>query len=166
MSDDDFAEIDAAAQRAERGVLACGNFALTVVLLQRFAEMAAKLIPQWEIIDYAHDRKVDAPSGTARELAARLGRVQAPHTPVAVADTVGVKEARGGTLGGSQVHSVRLPSFVISAEVIFGMPDQRLTIRHDSGKSALPYVDGALVAIRKVGTLVGLHRGLDTVLDL
>jgi dihydrodipicolinate reductase len=49
---------------------------------------------------------------------------------------------------------------------IFGMPDQRLTIRHDSGNSARPYVDGALIAIRHVSTLVGVHRGLDTVLDL
>ena len=61
------AEIDAAAQRQGRGALAVGNFALTVVLMQKFAEMAAKVIPQWEIIDYAHDDKLDAPSGTARE---------------------------------------------------------------------------------------------------
>jgi 4-hydroxy-tetrahydrodipicolinate reductase len=59
-----------------------------------------------------------------------------------------------------------VPGFVISAEVIFGMPDQKLTIRHDSGTSAIPYVDGALLAIRRVGGLVGVHRGLDTVLDL
>ena len=76
------------------------------------------------------------------------------------------REARGATVSGSQVHSVRLPGFVISAEVVFGMPDQKLTIRHDSGSSARPYVDGALLAIRKVSTLVGVHRGLDTVLDL
>jgi 4-hydroxy-tetrahydrodipicolinate reductase len=55
---------------------------------------------------------------------------------------------------------------VISAEIIFGMPDQRLTIRHDSGTSARPYVDGAQLAIRKVSGLVGVHRGLDTVLDI
>jgi 4-hydroxy-tetrahydrodipicolinate reductase len=54
---------------------------------------------------------------------------------------------------------------MISAEVIFGMPDQRLSIRHDSGSSARPYVDGALRAVRRVSTLVGVHRGLDTVLD-
>ncbi|MEP7384525.1 MAG: 4-hydroxy-tetrahydrodipicolinate reductase [Gemmatimonadota bacterium] len=166
LTEDDFAEIDAVAQREKRAVLACGNFALTVVLLQRFAEMAARLIPQWEIIDYAHDHKADAPSGTARELAARLGRVRAPITPVPVAETVGLQAARGGELAGSQVHSIRLPGFVISAEVIFGMQDQTLTIRHDSGSSAVPYVDGALLAIRRVGTLVGLHRGLDTVLDI
>ena len=166
LTDADFAEIDAVAQRRARGVLACGNFALTVVLLQRFAEMAAKLIPQWEIVDYSHDDKIDAPSGTARELAARLARVRVPVTTVPIADTVGLREARGATLGGSQIHSIRLPGFVISAEIIFGMPDQKLTIRHDAGSSAIPYVDGALLAIRRVGTLVGLHRGLDTVLDL
>lgn len=166
LSDDDYGEIDAVARERKRGVLACGNFALTVVLLQKFAEAAARLIPQWEIVDYAYDGKIDAPSGTARELAARLGKVRAPEPTVPIDKTVGPREARGAMLGGTQVHSVRLPSFVISAEVIFGMPDQRLTIRHDSGSSARPYVDGALIAIRKVHTLVGVHRGLDRVLDL
>lgn len=166
LTDNDYAQIDAVARAHHRGVLACGNFALTVVLLQKFAEAAAKLIPQWEIIDYAYDGKVDAPSGTARELATRLGKVRAPHNTVPLDETRGPREARGATLSGVQVHSLRLPSFVISAEVVFGMPDQRLTLRHDSGSSARPYVDGALIAIRKVHTLVGVHRGLDQVLDL
>jgi 4-hydroxy-tetrahydrodipicolinate reductase len=166
LTDADYAELDRLARERRRGVLACGNFALTVVLLQKFAETAAKLIPQWEILDYAHDGKVDAPSGTARELAARLSKVRRPEPTVPVERTEGPREARGATLSGTQVHSVRLPGFVISAEVVFGMPDQKLTIRHDSGNSARPYVDGALLAIRKVSTLVGVHRGLDTVLEL
>jgi len=166
LTDGDFAEIDVVAHKQNRGVLACGNFALTVVLLQQFAEAAAKLIPQWEIIDYAHDDKIDAPSGTARELAARLSKVRHPEPTIPVDRTVGPREARGATLSATQVHSVRLPGFVISAEIIFGLPDQKLTIRHDSGSSARPFVDGALLAIRKVSTLVGVHRGLDTVLDL
>jgi 4-hydroxy-tetrahydrodipicolinate reductase len=99
-------------------------------------------------------------------VAARLSRVRQPDLTVPVGQTIGQREARGATLSGSQVHSIRLPGFVISAEVIFGMPDQRLTIRHDSGSSARPYVDGALIAIRRVSTLVGVHRGLDSVLDL
>jgi 4-hydroxy-tetrahydrodipicolinate reductase len=166
LGDADFAEIDALARARQRGVLACGNFALTVVLLQRFAEMAARLIPQWEIIDYAHDDKPDAPSGTARELATRLSRVRAPEPTIPVERTQGLREARGATLAATQVHSIRLPGYVIGAEIVFGMPDQRLTLRHDAGNSARPYVDGALLAIRKVSTLVGVHRGLDTVLDL
>jgi 4-hydroxy-tetrahydrodipicolinate reductase len=166
LTDSDFAEIDVMARKRGRGVLACGNFALTVVLLQKFAETAARLIPQWEIIDYAHDDKIDAPSGTARELAFRLSKVRKPEPTVPPDQTVGPRETRGATVSGSQVHSIRLPGYVISAEIIFGMPDQKLTIRHDSGNSARPYVDGALLAIRKVSTLIGVHRGLDSVLDL
>ncbi len=166
LSESDFAQIDAVARERQRGVLACGNFALTVVLLQKFAQAAARLIPQWEIIDYAHDDKIDAPSGTARELAFRLSQVREPAPTLALNQTIGPVEARGATVSGTQVHSIRLPGYVIGAEVIFGMPDQRLTIRHDAGTSARPYADGALLAIRKVGTLVGVHRGLDSVLEL
>jgi 4-hydroxy-tetrahydrodipicolinate reductase len=166
LGDADYAEIDAAAKAKGTGVLACGNFALTVVLMQKFAEAAARVIPQWEIIDYAYDGKPDSPSGTARELAFRLSKVRAPQPTIAVADTKGVREARGGTLSGSQVHSVRLPGYTLSTEAIFGMPDQRLSIRHDTGTSSKPYVDGALLAIRKVSGLAGLHRGLDTVLEI
>lgn len=166
LTDADFADIDVVARRHDRAVLACGNFALTAVLLQRFSEVAAKFIRQWEIIDYAHDDKLDAPSGTARELAARLSKVRSPEPTVPVERTVGHRDARGATLSASQVHSVRLPGYVISAEIIFGMPDQRLTIRHDSGSSARPYVEGALLAIRNVSGLAGVHRGLDTVLNL
>ncbi len=166
LTERDLAEIDVAAQRKRRGVLACGNFALTAVLLQKFAEAAARLIPQWEIIDYASDSKTDAPSGTVRELADRLSKVRNPVLTVPLEKTVGPRETRGATVSGSQVHSLRLPGFVISAEVIFGMDEQRLSIRHDSGNSARPYADGALLAIRKVSTLVGVHRGLDSVLEL
>ena len=166
LTDSDLAEIDIVARRMQRVVIACGNFALTVVLMQKFAETAARLIPQWEIIDYAHDDKLDAPSGTARELAARLSRVRASQPTIPIDQTVGPREARGATLSGSQVHSLRLPCYVISAEIIFGMPEQRLTIRHDSGSSARPYVDGALLAIRRVSSLAGVHRGLDSVLEL
>jgi 4-hydroxy-tetrahydrodipicolinate reductase len=71
ITDADYAEIAAVAEHRRLGVLAVGNFALTVVLLQKFSEIAARYIPQWEIIDYAHDDKKDAPSGTARELTYR-----------------------------------------------------------------------------------------------
>ena len=77
-----------------------------------------------------------------------------------------MREARGGTVSGSQVHSLRLPGYTLSTEAIFGMSDQRLSIRHDTGTSAQPYVDGAMLAIRKVPGLRGLNRGLDTVLEI
>jgi 4-hydroxy-tetrahydrodipicolinate reductase len=166
LTDADYAEIATAAEDHQRGVLAVGNFALTVVLLQKFAEIAARYIPQWEIIDYAHADKIDAPSGTARELAFRLSQIRPSELSVPLEQIQGEVETRGARLTGSQVHSIRLPGYTISAEIIFGLPDQKLTHRHDSGSSAQPYVDGALLAIRKVNTFVGLRRGLDYVLDL
>jgi 4-hydroxy-tetrahydrodipicolinate reductase len=164
LSNEAYDEIDGVAKEVKRGVLAVGNFALTVVLLQKFAEMAAKYIPHWEIIDYAHSEKKDAPSGTARELANRLSRVRESQLDISLEAIDGLKETRGARLQGTQVHSVRLPGYVISLDVIFGMPGQKLILRHESGSSAEPYVDGALLAIREVGKLVGLHRGLDSVM--
>ncbi|MCW1968292.1 MAG: 4-hydroxy-tetrahydrodipicolinate reductase [Anaerolineae bacterium] len=165
LSDADYADIAALATEQWRGVLAVGNFALTVVLLQKFAEIAARYIPQWEIIDYASDGKKDAPSGTVRELDYRLAQVRQAQPTIPIAQTQGVGETRGARMNSTQVHAIRLPGFNIGAEVIFGMPDQTLTLRHNAGSSAAPYVDGALLAIRKVSGLIGLHRGLDRVIE-
>jgi 4-hydroxy-tetrahydrodipicolinate reductase len=164
LSNEDYKEIHSTAIEVNRGVLAVGNFALTVVLLQKFAEMAAKYIPHWEIIDYAHADKKDAPSGTARELANRLSRIREAELEVPLEKIDGPIESRGARLQGTQVHSIRLPGYVISVDAIFGMPDQKLILRHESGTSAEPYVNGALLAIREVGKLVGVHRGLDSVM--
>lgn len=166
LTDDDFAELDAVARARQRGVLACGNFALTAVLLQKFAEVAARYLPNWEIVDYGSGTKADVPSGTVRELAMRLSRVREPQVTIAPANANGPPESRGATVCGTQVHSVRLPGHVLGVDVIYGMPDQTLTLRHQAGSSARPYVDGALLAIRKVSGLVGVHRGLDHVLEL
>jgi 4-hydroxy-tetrahydrodipicolinate reductase len=78
----------------------------------------------------------------------------------------GEPTTRGATVSGSQIHSLRLPGYVIGAEIIFGMTDQKLIMKHEAGSSAEPYVAGALLAIRKVSTFVGLRRGLDSVMDL
>lgn len=165
LSDADYQAIDVVAQAAQRGVLAVGNFALTAVLLQKFAEIAARYIAHWELIDYAHAGKPDVPSGTARELANRLSKVRASQLDVPLDEVTGPTEARGARLQGSQVHSVRLPGYTIALDAIFGLPDQKLILRHESGTSAEPYVSGALLAIRKVGGLVGVHRGLDSVME-
>jgi len=164
LSSEDYEEIDRVAKGVNRGVLAVGNFAITVVLLQKFAEMAAKYIPNWEIIDYAHAEKKDVPSGTARELANRLSKIREAKLEIPLDKIEGPKESRGARLQGTQVHSIRLPGYVISVDAIFGMPDQKLILRHESGTSAEPYVQGALLAIREVGKLVGVHRGLDSVM--
>jgi 4-hydroxy-tetrahydrodipicolinate reductase len=145
--------------------MAAGNFSLTAAMAAAAALLVAPHLPRREIVDYASSAKVDAPSGTARELAERLGAVARTAPPdVPVADVAGSPEARGATIAGTQVHSVRLPSFVVSTEVVFALPDERLVIRHDAGPTATPYVAGTLLAVRAVPRLTGLVRGLDTLL--
>lgn len=165
LTEDDFTEIDQAALEHQVGVIAAGNFAITAVLLQRFACEAAKYLSHWEIIDYASDAKEDAPSGTARELAFRLSEVRKPDVTHPIGETIGEKDSRGTTLNGVQVHSIRLPSYVISVEAIFGAKEERLTLRHDAGSGAEPYIQGTLLAIRGVRNHVGLIRGLDRIMN-
>jgi len=160
----DFEEIDAAARWHSVGVVASGNFSVTAAMCQAGALIAARHLPHWEVIDYASVQKPDVPSGTARELAERLGDVRRPEPGYPIDELEGPKEARGTPVAGAQVHSVRLPSFVVSTEVVFAGPDERLTIRHDAGGTAQPYVEGTLLAARKVPELVGLTRGLDNLL--
>jgi len=160
----DFDEIDAAASERSVGVVASGNFSLTAAMCQAAALLAARHLAHWEIVDYASADKPDVPSGTARELAERLAEVRRPEVGHPIADLHGPQDARGATVAGSQVHSVRLPSFVVSTEVVFAGPDERLTIRHDAGATPEPYVEGTLLAVRRVPKLVGLTRGLDTLL--
>ena len=164
LTANDYAEIGQKADAQKVGVIAAGNFSITAALAKHFAMIAAQYLPSWEIIDYASAAKIDAPSGTTRELAEELATVAKNSLSVSIDDTHGPKEARGATIGGTQVHSVRLQSYVIAFETIFGLPGERLTIRHDAGSSAEPYVSGTLLAVRKVMEMSGLVRGLDRLL--
>ena len=164
LSAKDFEEIDTRAREANLAVVAAGNFSLSAALLLRSAVEAAKHFDTWEIIDYASAKKTDAPSGTARELAERLAEVREPTIGVPVDQVIGPDGARGATVAGVQVHSLRLPSFVVSTEVVFAAAGERLSIRHDADQTPTPYVAGTLLAIRAVPGQVGLTRGLDRLL--
>lgn len=168
LSAEDYGELDIAAREVGLGVLAAGNFSITATLLRRFALEAARFVPDVEIIDYASPSKADTPSGTGRELAELIGAMRQAATSRPVDQLTGVRETRGGAIGAPtpvQVHSVRMPSYVLSCEALFGADNERLVIRHDAGSSAAPYVSGTLLAARKVASFAGLRRGLDAVMD-
>lgn len=120
------------------------NFALGAVLMMRFAEEAAKYFPTAEVIELHHDRKIDAPSGTAKLTASRIG-----------------KAARRDDV---PVHSVRLRGLVAHQEVLFGGEGETLTIRHDS-LSRTSFMAGVLRAVRGVREKRGLVIGLDAFLE-
>lgn len=160
----EFAAIDDLARRHGVGVIAAGNFSVTAAMAQAAALLVARHLPVAEVIDYAGASKPDAPSGTARELAERLAAAGATSTAVSGDVDASTLAARGTAVGPVRVHSLRLPGFSVSTEIVFGLPDEHLTIRHDAGMSAAPYVAGTLLAIRRVVGRVGLTRGLDTLL--
>jgi 4-hydroxy-tetrahydrodipicolinate reductase len=164
LTGEDYAEIDRAARGKGVGVVAAGNFSLTAALLQHLAMVAARHVPHWEIVDYASTGRPHVPSGTARELAERLSAEGPPEVGVPLDQLQGPKEARGADIAGTRVHSVRSPGYVLSAEIVFGMAGERLTLRHDAYEGAGPYVAGTLLAARRAPNLRGLVRGLDRLL--
>lgn len=123
--------------------------------------MIAQYIKDWEVIEYASQTKKDVPSGTVRELLAHL-----PARPTDAASTVeeqrfGLVQARGAAINGNHVHAVRLPSFVLGVDVVFGHADETISIRQNAGSGARPYVSGAIRAIEQVIQFIGLRRGLE-----
>jgi 4-hydroxy-tetrahydrodipicolinate reductase len=165
LCDADYVDIERWAAERGVGVFAAGNFSITATLLQEFALRVARHMRHWEIVDYASDTKPDAPSGTARELAYRLGSIGQPQSAVPVTATQGLRESRGATVNGSQLHSIRIPGFYSACQVMFGENAERMELRHES-TSYKPYINGTLLAVRKVSGFTGLRRGLATLLDL
>ena len=160
----DYVELDHLARNRGVGVIAAGNFSIMAAILKRAAVLAAQHLQHWEILDYASADKPDVPSGTSRELAETLAEVRIPQSAVPLSRLDGPVEARGAEVAGSRIHSVRLPSFVVTTEIVFAGAGERLVMRHDPGESPDPYVDGTLLAIRRAADVSGVRRGLDSLL--
>jgi 4-hydroxy-tetrahydrodipicolinate reductase len=154
--------IDDAWREASVGVIVAPNFAIGAVLLMRFAEQAARLLPSAEVIELHHDRKVDAPSGTALLTARRIAAARSDVTDAPAGDRAH-PGARGADVDGVRVHSVRLPGLVAHEEVVFGGPGQILTLRHDS-LDRTSFMPGVVLAIRAAPGRPGLTVGLDELL--
>jgi len=138
------------------------NFAIGAVLMMRFAELAAPFFETAEVIEFHHNQKIDAPSGTAMLTAQRIAAASKDwaNDPTTKHTAEG---ARGGTVDGIPVHAVRMHGMVASQEVLFGTTGQSLAIRHDTYERA-SFMPGVLLAIRKVSEIPGLTVGLDPLL--
>jgi 4-hydroxy-tetrahydrodipicolinate reductase len=140
------------------------NFAVGAVVAMRLAEIAAPFFSAGEVIELHHDRKADAPSGTAMTTAERIAAAaeQRRHTESAEL----VPGARGADVSGVPVHAVRLPGIVADQIILFGSTGETLTIRHTSTDRSV-FIPGVLAAIRSVPTLEEpVTVGLEAVLDL
>jgi 4-hydroxy-tetrahydrodipicolinate reductase len=144
--------------------LVAPNFAIGAVLMMQFAQTAARFMPDCEIIEMHHNKKLDAPSGTAMKTAQMVAAVRTGASADATQEEI-LKGARGGDLEGIKVHSVRMPGFVASQEVIFGGQGQTLVIRHDTLDRS-SFMPGVLLGIRKIGGCNGLVYGLEALLGI
>jgi 4-hydroxy-tetrahydrodipicolinate reductase len=164
LTEDDFAELKTWADGSKANVFVAPNFAVGAVLMMGFAAAAARHFETAEIVERHHEKKLDAPSGTAvrtaRLMSEERGRPWSlPATQKAAGD------ARGRDLEGVRIHSLRVPGSVAHQEVILGAPGETLTIRHDSLDRS-SFMPGVLLAVKKVGSLPGLTVGLERLLDL
>lgn len=157
-------ELGALAAENGVGVFAAGNFSITAALQKHLSVIAARYLPSWEIIDYGKPKYVHVPSSTASEMADAMAAVRRPEAIASPGEVRGLKEARGATVSGAQLHSIRSPGFGFSVETIFGLHGERLVLRHDAFESPEPYVYGTLLAAREVRSFVGLKRGIDSLL--
>jgi 4-hydroxy-tetrahydrodipicolinate reductase len=162
---DEVAQLTETAGRMRRGAVIAPNFAVGAVLMRAFARLAAPWLPHVEVIEFHHDRKRDAPSGTAAATARAIAGARGAPPPPAVVEEELAAGARGATIEGVRVHSVRLPGLGAHQAVVFGGPGQTLTIRHDSLNEE-SFMPGLLVAIRRVRELDGLVFGLEHLLGL
>ena len=159
----DLAELERLAGAHGVGVLVAPNFAIGALLMIRFAAEAARYFDHAEVIELHHDRKHDAPSGTALKTLEAMAGARPRFEPPAVPGEETLPGVRGGERGGVHVHSVRLPGLLAHQEVLLGGQGQLLTIRHDA-LSRECYMPGVLLGVRKVMTLSGLVYGLEQVM--
>jgi 4-hydroxy-tetrahydrodipicolinate reductase len=149
------------------GVLIAPNFALSAVLMMKFAKSAAKYFESAEIIELHHPEKVDAPSGTASRTAELINEARREANLGKMPDKTAksLDGARGAKIGEVPIHSVRLRGLVAHQEVLFGDKGELLTIRHDSLDRS-GYMPGVLVGVREVSSNPGLTVGLEHYLKL
>ncbi|MDA0815009.1 MAG: 4-hydroxy-tetrahydrodipicolinate reductase [Chloroflexi bacterium] len=154
----------ACASRGLGGVYAA-NFAIGAVLLMHMTTIAAKFFDSAEVIELHHDRKVDSPSGTALATTRMMREARGSDFVANTPDVEHIEGARGARTGGIPIHSVRLPGFVASQEVIFGGQGQTLSLRHDStGRDS--FMPGVVLAVREVMQRSELVVGLDALVGL
>ena len=164
LSDNQLEELKKLSKETNTGCFVAPNVSTGAVLMMKFAQMAAKYFNNAEIIEFHHNQKKDAPSGTAVKTAAMMADVNENFEKGNCAETETIDGARGAnSYNNIHIHSVRMPGYMASQEVIFGSNGQTLKIRHDSTNREC-YMPGVLLAIRYISKHKTFVYGLDNIL--
>lgn len=164
LTSDDLKEIKYQCEQSGTPAMVVPNFAIGAVLMMKFAETAAKYLPDVEIIEMHHDGKADAPSGTALRTAELITQNRRAWPTENVAPIIKLAGARGANLQGVQIHSIRLKGMLAHQQVVFGGDGEILTIRHDSLDRS-SFVEGVAASVRAILGRTGLTVGLEAILD-
>jgi 4-hydroxy-tetrahydrodipicolinate reductase len=165
LTEDDLADIDARAASSDANAFVAPNFALGAVLMMRFAAQAAPFFDTAEIVERHHEKKLDAPSGTALRTAALMNQGRGAEWAELADSKETLAGSRGGDASGVRIHSLRVAGSVAHQEVVLGSAGETLTIRHDSLDRS-SFMPGVVLAVKKVASLDGLTVGLEKLLDL
>ncbi|SDN36718.1 4-hydroxy-tetrahydrodipicolinate reductase [Alkalicoccus daliensis] len=164
FTDEDIKSLSNLAEEKQLGAIIAPNFAIGAILLMKFSRAAAKYMSDVEIIEQHHDKKLDAPSGTAMKTAQLISEIREEKQQGHPEETEAWPHARGAEYEGMRIHSVRLPGRVAHQEVIFGGEGQVLTLRHDS-MNRTSFMPGVKLAVEHVMESTGLIYGLDELID-
>jgi 4-hydroxy-tetrahydrodipicolinate reductase len=164
FSDNDLQRLERLVEETKRGCIIAPNFAIGAVMMMKFSQMAAKYFPNVEIIEMHHDRKLDAPSGTAAKTAQMIREVRTSKKQGHPDEKETMQGARGAEMDGMHIHSVRLPGLVAHQQVMFGADGELLTIRHDSFNRA-SFMSGVKLAVETVMELDVLVYGLENIME-
>ena len=164
LTDEQINELNILSKNNNTGCLIAPNFSTGAVLMMKFAKMAAAYFDNAEIIELHHNQKKDAPSGTAIKTAQLMAEENANFTTDNCPETETIKGARGANaINNIHIHSVRMPGFMASQEVIFGSMGQTLKIRHDSTDRKC-YMPGVIMAIKYIAKNNEFIYGLDSIM--
>lgn len=164
FTETDVEQLRKIAEEKRLGAIIAPNFAIGAILMMKFSQLAAKYLPDVEIIEKHHDNKLDAPSGTAIKTAQLISEVRKAKDQGHPDEKEELQGARGADFEGMHIHSVRLPGLVAHQEVIFGGVGQTLTIRHDSlhRSSFMPGIKLAVETVMQIDTLI---YGLENIIE-
>lgn len=164
LKDEEIEFLRKLSEEKNTGCLIAPNFSTGAVLMMMFAKQAAKYFDNAEIIELHHNQKKDAPSGTAIKTAQMMAEVKDDFTKNNCPETETIEGARGGnSYSNIHIHSVRMPGYIASQEVIFGAPGQIMSIRHDSMDRKC-YMQGVLLAVKHVAENNDFVYGLDNIM--
>jgi 4-hydroxy-tetrahydrodipicolinate reductase len=165
FSQQDIDEIDKLCNANKIGAVVASNFALGAILMIHMAKIAAKYFDYAEIIEKHHEKKADAPSGTALSTAKAMVQARGRGFQMPPLNKENIPGTRGGQLDGISIHSVRLPGYLANQDVIFGAPGQTLKISHET-ISRECFMPGVVMAVKHVNESKGLIVGLENLLSL